>query len=189
MGEGIVTADEHGVIESVNRAIEVMFGHAEEELRGQNLAVLMAPDDARPHHGYMRAYKDLGAARIIGRQREVVACRRSGEIFPIELAIAEITLEEGRKFIGVIRDITLRKEAEREILASEKSFAISPPPPPTGSGKWMPNCALRASSATSKRFSAPRRSFPSAGHYGNWLAPMPKPSGLVIWIGTGRSAV
>ncbi len=99
-----------------------MFGYAEHELRGQNLSILMAPADASPHDGYMRSYQSTGAARIIGRQREVVACRRSGEIFPIELAIAEITLEEGRKFIGVIRDITLRKEAEREIRASEKSF-------------------------------------------------------------------
>jgi two-component system, sensor histidine kinase and response regulator len=122
VGEGIVTADERGIIETVNRAIEVMFGFSEQDLRGQNLAILMAPDDARPHDAYMRAYRDSGATRIIGRQREVVACRRSGEIFPIELAIAEITLAEGRKFVGVIRDITLRKEAEREIRASEKSF-------------------------------------------------------------------
>ena len=122
VGEGIVTSDERGIIEGVNRAIEVMFGYAEHELRGQSLSILMAPADASPHDGYMRNYQSTGAARIIGRQREVVACRRSGEIFPIELAVAEITLEEGRKFIGVIRDITLRKEAEREIRASEKSF-------------------------------------------------------------------
>ena len=72
-----------------------MFGYAEHELRGQNLTDPDGSADAAPHDGYMRAYRRIGAARIIGRQREVVACRRSGEIFPIELAIAEITLEEG----------------------------------------------------------------------------------------------
>src|SRR5688572_13895516 len=122
VGEGIVTANAHGIIESVNRAIELMFGYAEHELCGRNLTALMVPGDAAPHDGYMRTYRKDGVARIIGRQREAVARRRSGEIFPIELAVAEITLEEGRKFIGVIRDITLRKEAEREIRTSEKSF-------------------------------------------------------------------
>ncbi|UEM20026.1 response regulator [Skermanella mucosa] len=122
VGEGIVTADDRGMIESVNRAIESMFGYAEHELRGRNLTLLMAPADAAPHDGQVAAYRDSGRARIIGRQREAVARRRSGEIFPIELAVAEITLAEGRKFIGVIRDITLRKEAEREIRESERSF-------------------------------------------------------------------
>ena len=31
VGEGIVTADAHGIIEFVNRAIELMFGYAEHE--------------------------------------------------------------------------------------------------------------------------------------------------------------
>ncbi|QQP88644.1 response regulator [Skermanella sp. TT6] len=122
VGEGIVTADDRGAIESVNRAIETMFGYAEHELRGRNLSLLMAPADAAPHDGQIAAYRETGRARIIGRQREAVARRRSGEIFPIELAVAEIKLAEGRKFIGVIRDITLRKEAEREIRESERSF-------------------------------------------------------------------
>ncbi|WP_158046991.1 response regulator [Skermanella pratensis] len=122
VGEGIVTADDRGVIESVNRAIETMFGYAEHELRGRNLTLLMAPADAAPHDGQIAAYRETGKARIIGRQREATARRRSGEVFPIELAVAEITLAEGRKFIGVIRDITLRKEAERDIRESERSF-------------------------------------------------------------------
>ena len=58
VGEGIVTADAHGVIESVNRAIELMFGYAEHELRGQNLTALMVPHDAAPHDGHMRAYRE-----------------------------------------------------------------------------------------------------------------------------------
>ncbi|EWY38463.1 sensor histidine kinase [Skermanella stibiiresistens SB22] len=122
VGEGIVTANDRGVIESVNRAIETMFGYSEEELRGRNLSMLMALADAAPHDGHLAGYRGSAGSRIIGRQREVVALRRSGEIFPIELAVAEITLEEGRKFIGVIRDITLRKNAEREIRESERSF-------------------------------------------------------------------
>jgi hypothetical protein len=68
----------------------------------------MVPGDAKPHDGYMRTYRKDGVARIIGRQREAVARRRSGEIFPIELAVAEITLEEGRKFVGVMGSFAQR---------------------------------------------------------------------------------
>ncbi len=42
--------------------------------------------------------------------------RKDGSIFPIDLSISAFTLEDGRYFSGVIRDITLRKEAEQAVI-------------------------------------------------------------------------
>ena len=50
---------------------------------------------------------------IIGRTREVEGLRRDGERFPLELAVTELVIEGERLFVGVLRDISQRKEMER----------------------------------------------------------------------------
>lgn len=110
--DGIITIDEKGRIERVNRAAERMFGYAEHELAGRNIAVLMPSPDRERHDGYLRQYLQSGERRIIGRGREVRGLRRNGQTFPMELAVAEMRIGAQRMFTGVVRDISQRKQAE-----------------------------------------------------------------------------
>lgn len=51
-----------------------------------------------------------GRARIIGIGREVQAKRKTGEVFPIDLAVTEITHSGETQYVGIIRDITEQKK-------------------------------------------------------------------------------
>jgi len=114
--EGIITIDERGVIESVNRAAERIFGYPATELIGKNVSVLMPSPYREGHDGYLAHYVRTGEARIIGIGREVIGQRKDGAIFPMDLAVSEVRLADRRLFTGFVRDITERKQLEQEVL-------------------------------------------------------------------------
>ena len=114
--EGIITIDEHGLIESFNGASEKIFGYRAHDVIGKNVSVLM-PSPHREHHdAYIGNYLRTGHAKIIGIGREVSGRRKDGTIFPMDLAVNEVRLATRRIFTGFIRDITERKRLEKEIL-------------------------------------------------------------------------
>ncbi|MDP3497276.1 MAG: PAS domain S-box protein [Candidatus Nitrotoga sp.] len=124
VADGIITIDERGIIETVNRAVERIFGYASTETIGQNIKMLM-PDSYRSQHdGYLDRYRATGEAKIVGRGREVTGQRKDGGIFPLELAVNEMWLGDQRHFTGVLRDITARKQAD-EVLQNAKEAAES----------------------------------------------------------------
>jgi len=69
--EGIVTADENGVIHSFNPAAERMFGYSAEEAIGSNLNILMPSPHREQHDQYIRDYLVGGIGKVIGIGREV----------------------------------------------------------------------------------------------------------------------
>jgi PAS domain S-box-containing protein len=122
--DGILTIDAKGTIQSVNPAVEKIFGYGEEELLGRNVSVLMSAADRGRHDGYLERYHRTGEKRIIGSGREVVGRRRSGELFPVDLAVSELRVGDRVGFVGILRDITDRREME-EALRRERDFAES----------------------------------------------------------------
>jgi PAS domain S-box-containing protein len=114
--EGIITIDERGVIESVNRAAERIFGYPATELIGRNVNVLMPSPYREGHDGYLANYVRTGKARIIGIGREVIGQRKDGTTFPMDLSVSEVRLADRRLLTGFVRDITERKQLEQEIL-------------------------------------------------------------------------
>lgn len=114
--DGIITINEAGEIMGFNPAAEQIFGYAQDEVMGQNLKILM-PDPVRSEHdAYLHHYVQTGKSKIIGvNGREVVALRKNGEQFAMELSASEMVLAGQRYFVGIVRDITERKQAEAKI--------------------------------------------------------------------------
>ena len=110
--DAIITIDERGIIDSFNPAAERLFGHAREEALGKNVSMLMPAPYREAHDGYLQHYAATGEKRVIGIGREVVAQRRDGSTFPIELAVSEMQVGGHRMFTGLIHDISQRKETE-----------------------------------------------------------------------------
>ena len=119
--DGIITIDEFGKIESMNPAAERLFGYAASELLGRNVKILMPEPYRGEHDGYLQNYRQTGIRKIIGIGREVVGQRKDGSTFPMDLAVSEVLLGERRLFTGIVRDITDRKAAERELLAAKEA--------------------------------------------------------------------
>lgn len=112
--DGIVTIDSDARIVFFNKAAEKLFGYSEEEVAGQNVRILMPSPYREEHDTYMENYRKTGIRKIIGIGREVLGQRKDGGVFPLELAISEVHLEQGRFFTGIIRDITERRRIEEE---------------------------------------------------------------------------
>jgi two-component system sensor kinase FixL len=114
--EGIITIDERGIIESFNLASERIFGYKAREVIGKNVSMLMPSPHREQHDTYLGNYLRTGHAKIIGIGREIVARRKNGTVFPMDLSVSEVRLADRRLFTGFIRDITERKRLEKEIL-------------------------------------------------------------------------
>ena len=114
--EGIITIDERGLIESFNPAAEKIFGYTAREAIGKNIKLLMPAPYRQEHDGYLNNYRHTGHAKIIGIGREVTGQRKDGTTFPMDLSVSEVRLANRRMFTGFVRDITERKQLEKEII-------------------------------------------------------------------------
>lgn len=112
--DAIITIDGRGIITGVNPATERMFGYTEADMVGQNVKMLMPSPYREEHEGYIERFNRTGVARIIGIGREAQAQRKDGTLFPIELAVSQV--DHAQIFTGVIRDISRRRDLEKEIL-------------------------------------------------------------------------
>ena len=118
----IITIDEQGMIESMNKAGTNLFGYSVDEVLGKNVKMLMEDKYSKDHDKYMKAYHGTGIKKIIGIGREVTGLRKDGTIIPIELAVSEIFIDGRTLYTGIITDLTERKAAENEIIENEKRY-------------------------------------------------------------------
>ncbi|MDH5218130.1 MAG: PAS domain S-box protein [Gammaproteobacteria bacterium] len=123
--DGIITIDRVGTVKSYNTAAERMFGYSAADVIGNNVSMLMPNEYAAHHDQYLVNYLTTGVQKIIGSGREVVALRKDGSVFPMELAVSEFsTSNDGVMFTGLVRDISERKLAEDEVRRSEMRFRV-----------------------------------------------------------------
>ncbi|NOR68137.1 MAG: PAS domain S-box protein, partial [Methylomarinum sp.] len=113
--DAIITINEKGIIESYNQAAEKHFVYSAEEAIGKNVSFLMPEPYRSEHDSYLYNFLSTGDKKIIGLGREVVAQRKDGSTFPIRLAVSEAMIEERKIFIGIVEDITERRQAEEEL--------------------------------------------------------------------------
>ena len=109
VADGLVIVDEHGIIDSVNPAAERIFDHDARTLVGQAVDEVLAEPFA------------VLRARLAGRRAgaaadyETMARRRDGGLVPVEISVSELTLADRRLFIGVMRDVTRRRQIEAHL--------------------------------------------------------------------------
>lgn len=113
--DGIITIDQFGIIESANSAVASMFGYSQEELLGNNIKMLMPEPYNHKHDRYLEDYARTRHAKIIGIGREVEGRKKSGVVFPIRLAVSEVTLNDRILYTGIIHDLTEIKAIEEEL--------------------------------------------------------------------------
>ncbi|NKF23488.1 PAS domain-containing sensor histidine kinase [Solimonas marina] len=120
--DAIVLIDADGRIAAFSRSAEALFGYRAAQVLGENVSMLMPEPYRGEHDHYIGNYKDTGRRRIIGIGREVVARRRDGSTFPIDLSVGEYADGEVRGFVGILRDISERKRQEAQLQRSAEEL-------------------------------------------------------------------
>ena len=115
--DGIITIDDRGLIESINKSAAAQFGYKDSEVIGNNIKMLMPEPYHSEHDGYIQRYNETKKPRIIGIGREVIGKTKEGRHFPFRLAVSEVILNDRIIFTGIIHDLTEVKNAESELLA------------------------------------------------------------------------
>ena len=120
--DGVILIDHRGLILMFNPACERLFGYSFEEVRGENVKMLMPEPYHDEHDSYLDNYRKTGQQRIIGIGREVIGRRKDGSTFPMDLSVGE-SREDGESiFVGVIHDLTERKQAETALRQSAEQL-------------------------------------------------------------------
>ena len=113
--EAFLCVDAVGGITYWNRAAETLFGYAREECIGRSLDIIV-PERFQGAHGRgMGRVAAGGTSKLAGRTVELVAKRRDGTEFPIELLIS-VWEEHGTRGMGaIIRDISERRNQQARL--------------------------------------------------------------------------
>ena len=123
IADGVITIDRHGTIRSFNRAAEDLFGYQTERVVGGRIEILMDPETASAHQGFIDRLISTKQPRIMGGPgRELVAQHADGRDLDVELRVSEMRVGDERVYIGTVRDISERKRAETEIHALNASL-------------------------------------------------------------------
>lgn len=112
--EGIITINRANIIVSVNAAVETIFGYTQEELIGCNIIKLIPLSQSKKNEHPVNFFLCHHAPKALGQIQEVEGVRKNGSIVPLDLSIAEFTLDGISYFTSILRDISSRKHQEQQ---------------------------------------------------------------------------
>ena len=114
--DGIVLMDNNGKVSFWNNAAENMFGFTVDEILGQDLHSIIAPE--RHHEAFRKGiqnFADSGRGYFIGKTLELEGRKKDGTEFPVEISFSALQVKENWYAAGILRDITSRKEMDRKM--------------------------------------------------------------------------
>ncbi len=122
--DAFVSINEAGDITDWNPEAERLFGWSRSEAIGRPVADTLIPLSARPSHlAGLQRFLETGEARILDRHLELMALRRDGTEFPVELTVSAIQQEDEYSFAAFLHDISERKRSEMALKGSRALYS------------------------------------------------------------------
>ena len=121
--DGFIIINNHGEIIHLNLALLKMFNYQHiDQLKGQNVKLLMPSDIAAHHDQYMSEDEKTGMKKFLGTERQVLASRQDGSTFHINLSVNEIKIANKLFFVSIVRDVSNEVQMYRQILHQRNKF-------------------------------------------------------------------
>ncbi|MEA1931046.1 MAG: PAS domain S-box protein [Euryarchaeota archaeon] len=124
--DAIVVVDtDTGTIETANERAASLTGYSEAELRGLSILELHPEADRQR---YARLFDEGFDDRVQERFDDgtpLVIERADGTTVPIELGVGRVELDDHSVILGIVRDVSERKERERELRLKEQAIEES----------------------------------------------------------------
>ncbi len=122
--DGILTANERGVITAFNPAAERVFGYRAAEVIGRNVSMLIPEPHRSAHDRYLEDYLRGKRPGAVGGIRRVLGQRRDGSLFPLEISLGETRIGQHRIFTALMRDVSEQEKRYAERLHAQKLEAV-----------------------------------------------------------------
>lgn len=114
--DAVVMLDREGRVSFWNPAAEKIFGHAAAEMSGRKLQdLLVSGQQLETFQAGLAQLQQTGAGALVGETAELTAQRKDGVKIFIEIALSAVRIKDGWNIVGIARDITERKRAERQL--------------------------------------------------------------------------
>ena len=114
--DAVVVMRSDGSVMAWNQIAQRVLGWSAAEAMGRPLSELIIPERLRAaHDAGLQRFLQTGQVGILGRQIETVALRKDGTEIPVELAVMLTGRFQEIAFLGFIRDISARRQAEERI--------------------------------------------------------------------------
>ncbi|MGM0575968.1 MAG: PAS domain S-box protein [Myxococcota bacterium] len=136
VSDAVLIIDERGVIETCNPATLGLFGYSHEELTGRRIDLLMASAGQGEPGERIARFLGIGGVGGVGAGREMDARRKDGTVFRAEVSVTEFGVAGGRRFTGVVRDVSERHEALERLRRSEERLQRSQRFARIGNWEW-----------------------------------------------------
>jgi len=126
MVDAVISIDDEGVILSFNKAAEQLFDYSFDEIKGENVSMLMPEPFASVHNGYVQNYIKTGEVKATGFGQNVEGVNKDGSVVPVKIFVAELPNgSDGKKrFIISVVDLTYLKQQEEQLRRSQKMDAL-----------------------------------------------------------------
>jgi len=114
--DAILMMDTNGLISYWNPAAERILGYKNTEAIGRNLHEFIAP--SRYHKAHQAAFplfQQTGHGPGMGKTFDMKACRKDGSEIFVQISISAVQMIDGWHAVGILRDITNRRQAEAEL--------------------------------------------------------------------------
>jgi two-component system, LuxR family, sensor kinase FixL len=118
--DGIFTANESGLIETVNPAVCEVFGYSPDEMVGRNFRELLASPYDVEYMNYIKRHRRVSSHRYTQINHEITGIRRDGSPFPVYVAMNRAYIGNRWLFTGIVQDLTTRKRIEQEVIEKER---------------------------------------------------------------------
>jgi len=123
--DAIIILDDRGRVAYWNCAAERMLGYTAAEAAGQDVHRLLAPPEQRQQAAArFPDFRAAGRGNAVGKILELTAHHRSGADVPVELSLSAVLLKGRWCAIGMLRDISVRRAAERA-LAQRRRYELA----------------------------------------------------------------
>ena len=121
--DAILSIDEDHKIVLFNSAARRIFGYSNQEVLGKDLNILIPPRYG-VHQRYVQRFLERRESDIVGKTISLMALRKGGEAFPIELSLSFLEMGGRITFTAIIRDVTEHRRMESKLLQSERLAAV-----------------------------------------------------------------
>jgi PAS domain S-box-containing protein len=119
--DGVAIVDEEGRILSLNRGAEALFGFEQNEVAGEQVTILFAPESHTLAADYFEGLKSGGVRSVMNDGRELVGRVRQGGRIPLFVTFGQIAEKPARKYCAVMRDLSPWKKSERDLVDARRA--------------------------------------------------------------------